>query len=67
MVSRTMYQPLADFLAAQQGDTVRLTWEEIEALLTFALPQSARQHPTWWRNREFIKRREFQSGLAICC
>jgi hypothetical protein len=45
------YQPLADFLAAQKGDSWEASFVEIEACLGFALPQSAYKYPAWWANQ----------------
>ncbi len=45
------YQPLADALAAQHGDTARFTFAEIEALLGAPLPPMARRTRHWWRNQ----------------
>ena len=44
------YLPLQRHLAAVVGDTVRLTFAEVEALLGAALPPSARQRSAWWAN-----------------
>jgi hypothetical protein len=43
----SLYQPLADFLAAQPGTAVVLTLAEIEALLGAPLPPAA-QEAAWW-------------------
>jgi len=40
------YQPLADYLAAQAGERVTLTFTEIEAILGAELPATA--HLRWW-------------------
>jgi len=44
------YLPLQRHLAAVVGDTVTLTFAEVEALLGAALPSSARQRAAWWAN-----------------
>lgn len=46
------YAPLADFLLSQPGkiDQVRLTFDEIEAMIGGSLPASAYQHRAWWAN-----------------
>jgi hypothetical protein len=43
------YQPLADYLAALDGDRITLTLAEIERIIGAALPRSAWTH-TWWVN-----------------
>jgi putative antitoxin of VapBC-like toxin-antitoxin system len=45
------YQPLAEFLAAKKGDIWEASFEEIESLLGFPLPQSAYKYPAWWANQ----------------
>jgi hypothetical protein len=45
------YQPLAEFLAAQKGDSWDASFAEVEACLGFALPQSAYKYPAWWANQ----------------
>lgn len=44
------YAPLADFLRSQTESVVRLKFTEVEKILGFTLPHSARRHPAWWRN-----------------
>jgi hypothetical protein len=42
------YLPLHKFLDSRYADTVVLTFADIEALLGFALPISARHERAWW-------------------
>lgn len=44
------YQPLQSYLQHQQADRVRLGFDEIERLLGFPLPRSARDYRPWWSN-----------------
>jgi hypothetical protein len=44
------YQPLESFLAARDERELPMTFAEVEALLGFHLPPSARSHPQWWSN-----------------
>lgn len=44
------YQPLADHLTACRLDRLQMTFREIEAVLGFSLPASARKHTAWWAN-----------------
>ncbi len=44
------YQPLADFLKAQDADEVPLTFAQIERLLGARLPASAYDYAAWWAN-----------------
>jgi hypothetical protein len=45
------YAALGQFLDSQRGQQVPLSFREIEALLGFALPKSAREFPPWWANQ----------------
>jgi hypothetical protein len=45
------YEPLARFLAGGSS-AIALTFEEIERILGFRLPPSARKYPAWWSNHE---------------
>ena len=45
------YEPLAQFLAAKKADAWDATFEEIEARLGAALPESAYKYPAWWANQ----------------
>jgi hypothetical protein len=44
------YDPLRRFLEVQLGGETRMSFPEVEKVLGFALPPSARQHPAWWSN-----------------
>ncbi len=44
------YEPLADHLRKLGLGRVRMKFEEIEAVLGFALPPSSRKHRAWWSN-----------------
>ncbi len=44
------YAPLKRWLEARTEAQVRITFAEIEAILGFALPRSARLHRPWWAN-----------------
>ena len=42
------YDPLGTYLARQPGREVRVTFAEVEAVLGFQLPASARTYRPWW-------------------
>lgn len=42
------YDALAEWLIASGTSEVRSTFEQIEEVLGFAMPPSARNHPAWW-------------------
>lgn len=45
------YGPLKRYLQAARGvDQLRMAFDEIEGVLGFALPRSAREHQAWWSN-----------------
>lgn len=44
------YEPLGDHLRALQGDSWNANFDEIERVLGFRLPKSARDHRAWWSN-----------------
>jgi len=44
------YDPLRSHLECTKGNRWRGTFTEIENILGFALPHSARNHPAWWAN-----------------
>ena len=46
------YRPLTDHLEALSDATERMTFEQVEAVLGFSLPQSARTHQAWWANQD---------------
>jgi hypothetical protein len=44
------YQPLEQYLAGTNKNSVELKFSEIESILGFPLPESARKYPAWWSN-----------------
>jgi HNH endonuclease len=48
--SASKYVPLVEHLASAGADKVRLTFAEIERILGFRLPSSARKYWAWWSN-----------------
>jgi hypothetical protein len=44
------YAPLGSYLAVQYSSRVQLGFGEIERVLGFSLPASARKHRPWWAN-----------------
>ena len=45
-----MYTALTAFLDGQAGDRVALSFEQLEDIIGFPLPESARKHGVWWTN-----------------
>jgi hypothetical protein len=46
----TKYDPLRSYLEGQQEGRIRLSFSDIERLLGFKLPRSARDYRPWWSN-----------------
>ena len=44
------YAPLKHFLESQSGSRAVLSFDQVERVLGFALPPSARKHQPWWAN-----------------
>ena len=44
------YEPLKRHLAGRSNSEVPMTFPEVEAVLGFKLPNSARSYPAWWAN-----------------
>jgi len=44
------YEPLSDFLRKQRTDQIVLTFGEIERIVGFKLPPSAKKYRAWWSN-----------------
>ncbi|WP_339932231.1 hypothetical protein [uncultured Brevundimonas sp.] len=44
------YEPLTQFLAAQRGEEVSMSFREIERVLGFPLPEKASGLRAWWSN-----------------
>jgi hypothetical protein len=44
------YDPLYKYLATQKGSPVTMTFSQVEKVLGFALPASARKYAAWWAN-----------------
>ncbi len=44
------YAPFGDFLDRQKNDQVQLSFDQVEKVLGFRLPQSAYSQRAWWSN-----------------
>ncbi len=47
------YDPLKNHLAKLAGSKWTASFREIEDVLGFSLPKSAREYPAWWANQEY--------------
>ncbi len=44
------YDPLKHYLESRSGSEIPLSFAQIEGVLDFSLPASARRHQAWWAN-----------------
>lgn len=45
------YKKLTNYLVEHESPVEHMTFEQIEGLLDFLLPTSARRHQAWWANQ----------------
>ena len=50
MLRRSKYAPLYEFLGSLEGRERGMSFSEVERVLGFGLPRSARAHSAWWAN-----------------
>lgn len=50
MGKMSKYHDLYVFLKSRSDDTVRLSFEKIESIISHDLPKSAYQYSAWWAN-----------------
>lgn len=55
------YIKLTLFLGEREADRWEASFEDVEDILGFALPQSARQYPAWWANQGRAQSAAWQS------
>src|SRR5687768_11695735 len=46
----SVYEPITRFLRQTQEPTIRLTFQDIERIISRPLPQSAYRYREWWSN-----------------
>src|SRR6266850_2231585 len=51
MTGQQKYSPLSDFLGKQTTDRFAISITELEGIIGFPLPPSAKVHPAWWSNQ----------------
>lgn len=51
MRSVIKYRALRDWLLEQESDRITVSLADIENILSFNLPKSAREHQAWWANQ----------------
>ncbi|MGB9960601.1 MAG: DUF7662 domain-containing protein [Candidatus Bathyarchaeales archaeon] len=61
------YTALAEYLRSQQQREITLSFKQIENILGFELPISARKHRCWWANDEsHVQAREGWMSVGWC-
>lgn len=45
------YEPLGEYLGSCEGPVVVARFDQLERILGFSLPDSARRHAAWWANQ----------------
>lgn len=58
------YQPLAEFLSARTEDRWTASFDEVEQVLGFDLPESARRHRPWWANQTKMNHSQTKGWMA---
>jgi hypothetical protein len=61
---RDGYLPLYTYLEHRYASSVVLTFEQMEALLGFALPAAARKEPGWWTSAAGQEARDGEAWTA---
>jgi hypothetical protein len=55
IIRKSVYDPLRERLLSESGQSIRLTFSEIEAILGRKLPASAFKFTAWWSNEISLK------------
>ena len=56
MLRRSKYWPLYEFLGSLEGRERLMSFSEVERVLGFGLPRSARNYNAWWGNNLYRSR-----------
>ena len=54
------YDPLYKWLNARSDSRIPAAFRQIEKILGFALPMTARKAPAWWANEKAVRSRHVQ-------
>ena len=52
VIDMTKYEPLTTYLDLCKKTKIKLTYNQIEEILGFNLPPSARKYKVWWNNND---------------
>jgi hypothetical protein len=58
------YQTLAEFLSARAEDRWTASFDQVEQVLGFELPESARRHRPWWANQNKMNHSQTKGWMA---
>jgi hypothetical protein len=58
------YQPLAEYLSARPEDRWTASFDQVEQVLGFELPDSARRHRPWWANQNKMNHSQTKGWMA---
>ena len=58
------YAPLGEFLKSRETP-FRVSFDELEHVLGFKLPASARTHPSWWANTDVSPQAKFWGSIGL--
>jgi hypothetical protein len=56
----SQYDPLYKWLQANSAPRISVTFKQIEEILGFRLPNTARKDPAWWANEKSVTSRHVQ-------
>lgn len=60
------YNPLKKFLQSSNENVIQLSFSQIEDILGFTLPDSARIHDAWWRAKDHTQAKAWlDSGYKV--
>jgi hypothetical protein len=59
-MARSKYDNLTEFLTSMKERECVVSFGELEELLGFVLPASARTHPSWWANTDHAQGRSWR-------
>ena len=49
------YQPLCEYLTRYDNDRLKLSFEEVERIISDKLPPSASKYSEWWANGGYVQ------------
>ena len=59
------YEPITRYLLGVRADEVRVSFADLEAILGFSLPESARLYSAWWANESDGRHSQCRSWIDV--